>query len=143
MGRIINTDNPGKIRNQQMRTCAEILRHLSKKPTLDDEARDMIAHLVVCMQIIDETIEQATRAWEDRDYWMKAEELRENWRWVGKLQADIEHLVLHEEWDNFPAILAVLFQKVGHINVKKFTRSADTWAGAHSKLLKELQDNQA
>ena len=142
MSRIINPDNPGKARSQQMRTCAEILRHLSKKPNLDDEAKDMIAHLVYALRTINATIEQATRAWEDRDYWMKAEELRENWRWAVKLEGDVEHLVKHGEWDNFPAILAVLFQKVGDINVKKFTRKPDTWANAYSKLMKEFEDNQ-
>lgn len=137
MSRIINTENPGKIRNQQMRTCAEILRHLSKKPTLDAEAKDMIAHLVYALRIVNDTIEHSARVWEDRDYWIKAEELRQSWHWVGKLTTDIEHLVRHDEWNNFPVILAQLFQHVGDIKVKKFTRSSDTWAGAYDKLIAE------
>ena len=31
MSRVINTDGPGKRRNQLMRTCAELLRRLSQK----------------------------------------------------------------------------------------------------------------
>lgn len=140
MSRIINTENPGKIRNQQMRTCAEILRHLSTKPALDEEAKDMIAHLVYALRIVDETIEHSARVWEDRDYWLKAEELRQSWRWVKKLTTDIEHLVRHDEWENFPAILAQLFQYVGDIKVKKFTRSNATWAGARTRLISEASE---
>ncbi len=139
MSRIINPDNPGKIRNQQMRTCAEILRHLSKKPDLDGEAQDMIAHLVFCLRIIKETIEHSAEVWENRNYWVKAEELRRNWDWSSRMMHDIEQLVRSDNWGEFPAILAGLFQHVGHIKIKKFTRASDEWAGAYQKLLSELK----
>lgn len=138
MSRIINVDNPSKVRNQQLRTSAEILRHLSKKSDLDEEAKDMIAQLVFCLRIINDTIEHSAEVWEKRNYWMKAEELRQNWNWVHRMMSDIEHLVRHDDWTSFPAILAGLFQHVGHIKVKKFTRSSDSWDGAYQKLLDEV-----
>ena len=36
MSRVINTENPGKLRNQYRRTIAEILRHLMFKRALDE-----------------------------------------------------------------------------------------------------------
>ena len=59
MGRVINPDNPGKLRNQHMRTAAEILRRLSQKQGVDDEVRDMISTLVFVFREIDEGIEAA------------------------------------------------------------------------------------
>lgn len=138
MSRIINTEDPGKIRNQQLRTCAEILRHLSTKPELDDEAKDMIAHLVYCLRIIGETIDHASEVWEKRNYWVKAEELRRDWDWTHKMTHDIEHLVRSGDWAKFPSILAGLFQHVGDIKIKKLTRESDTWQGSYQKLLGEV-----
>ena len=53
MGRVVNTNNPGKIRNQLMRTSAELLRHLSQKSEMDDEAKDMVARLMFCLRAIE------------------------------------------------------------------------------------------
>ncbi|NDJ84992.1 MAG: hypothetical protein GYB66_03810 [Chloroflexi bacterium] len=141
MSRIINTENPGKIRNQEMRTCAEILRRLSTKPDLDREAKDMIAQLVFSLRVINDTIEHSAEVWENRDYWMKAEELRESWRWVNKMIGEIKHLVREDDWASFPIILAGLFQHVGHIKIKKFTRAADTWQGAYARLQEHLAES--
>ena len=73
MSRVINVNNPTKIRNQHRRTIAEILRHLIQKPEMDAEARDMAAMLVYLLRGIQEGIEQSATAWEKRGYWMKAE----------------------------------------------------------------------
>lgn len=139
MSRVINTDNPGKIRNQALRTCAEILRRLSQKPTLDDEAKDMLAQLYFSLRTISDTIEHSSEVWEKRNYWMKAEELRRAWDWVYKTQSDVEHLIRNNDWSGFPAILAALFQHVGSIKIKKFTRSSEDWAGSYQKLLEQLK----
>lgn len=137
MSRVINTDGPGKRRNQFMRTCAEILRHLSTKSAIDDDAKDMVAHLVYCLRGVNDTIEHSAQVWENRDYWVKAEEFRQAWRWVPALTDDVTYLVNNDEWNNLPSIMATLLQHVGDIKVKKFTRSADTWAGAYEKLRAE------
>ncbi len=139
MSRVINVNSPGKVRNQQLRTCAEILRHLSKKATLDDEAKDMIAHLVFCFRIIHDTIEHAAEVWEKRNYWMKAEELRRNWDWVHAMTVETEQLIRNDNWSSLPTILAGLFRHVGHIKIKKFTRSAGEWQDSYRKLLNESE----
>lgn len=137
MSRIINPEGPGKIRNHAMRTCAEILRRLSQKPQIDEEAKDMTAHLVFSLREINGTIEHSAEAWENRDYWMKAEELRRNWSWAPRLARDIEKLVRDDEWDSFPEVMVLLFQHFGEISVKKFMRSPDTWEGSYQRLLEE------
>jgi hypothetical protein len=64
MSRVVNNDNPGKIRSQHRRTIAELLRHLMFKRTLDDETKDMAAALVFELRGIAESIEATTTAWE-------------------------------------------------------------------------------
>lgn len=134
MSRIINPDGPGKTRNFAMRTCAEIVRHLSQKRQIDDETKDMVATLVFSLRNIDATIEHSAEAWENRDYWMKAEELRRTWTWVGLMASEIEQLIRTDNWEQFPQMMVSLFEHFGTIQVKKFTRESDTWQGQYAKL---------
>jgi hypothetical protein len=135
MSRVINTDGPGKKRNQELRTCAEILRHLSQKSDFDEEGKDMLAQLVFSLREINETIEHSAEVWEKRNYWVKAEELRQNWHWVTKFSIQIESLLRHENWEAFPEVMVNFMQKVGDVKVKKFTRTPDTWQGAYQRLM--------
>src|SRR5512133_130268 len=131
MGRVVNVNNPGKLRNQQMRTAAELLRHLSQKAQLDDEAKDMAASLLYCLRDIDEGIEGSAIAWEKRDYWIKAEQLRQRWVWTGNASARLENVLRQEAWENLPAVMAGLFEHFAEIKITKLTRNADAWQGAY------------
>jgi hypothetical protein len=82
MSRIIHTEAPGKVRNQHRRTIAEALRRLSQKSQLDDEVQDLAALIIFSLHGMADTIDRTTDAWEKRDYWMKAERFREEWRWL-------------------------------------------------------------
>ena len=138
MARVINTDSTGKRRNQNMRTAAEILRHLSKKQGIDDDVKDMLAALVFCFREIDEGIEQSTIAWEKRDYWMKAEDFRRRWYWVGLMEAEIKSILQKEEWHKLPELMVKLMPHLADIKVTKFTRKESDWNGSYAQLIDEL-----
>jgi hypothetical protein len=138
MSRVVNTNNPGNIRNQMMRTSAELLRHLSQKAALDDEAKDMAALLVYCLREIDDGIEGSALAWEKRDYWIKAEQLRQRWMWTGKAIASLETMIRTEAWETLPGIMADLFGYFADIKITKFTRSSSVWEGAYQRLVADL-----
>jgi hypothetical protein len=137
MSRVINTDSVGKQRNQQMRTAAELLRRLSQKATIDDEAHDMAAALVLCFKAIEDGIEEAMVAWEKRNYWNKVEEFRTQWTWVGIASAKLENMIRTGAWDQLPPYLMSLLSHFSDITITKFTRTADSWQGAYQKLLKD------
>lgn len=137
MGRVINTDSTGKRRNQLMRTAAEILRHLSQKNTIDNDVKDMLAELIFSLREIDEGIEQSTLAWEKRDYWMKAEEFRRRWYWVGLSEAELNALVHKEEWHKLPEMMVKLMPHFTDVKVTKFTRKSSDWGGSYDRLMQE------
>lgn len=137
MARVVNADNPGKIRNQFMRTSAELLRRLSQKTELDAEAKDMAALLVFCLREIEDGIEASAIAWEKRDYWIKAEQLRQRWVWAGNASARLESMLRSESWDALPAIMASLFGYFADIKITKFTRDPGEWLGAFDRLTGE------
>lgn len=137
MSRVVNVNSPGKIRNQRMRTAAELLRHLSQKTELDDDAKDMAAQLVFCLREIDEGIDASAEAWEKRDYWIKAEQLRQRWGWTGNAAARLEGVILTQAWDTLPGIMMGLFEHFADIKITKLTRDRSEWQGAYERLTTE------
>lgn len=140
MARIIQTgDTPTKRRNRHMRSCAEVLRLLAERPGLgdgrfDDEARDMVAFLVFTLRDLNETIEQSARSWDDRNYWRKAEGLRERYRWSRTTADELETQLLHDEWNQLPATLIGMLPHFADVTIEKITRDADWWCGAYRAL---------
>ena len=137
MSRVINTDSTGKKRNQNMRTGAELLRHLSQKNTIDDEAKDMLALLIYCLREIDEGIDSSAQAWEKRDYWMKAEEFRQRWRWAGDMADELQALVFEDAWQHLPELMVKLLPKFSDIKINKFMRKPSAWQGSYQRLIRE------
>lgn len=137
MSRVINTNNPGKVRNQCRRSIAELLRRLSRKPQVDDEAKDMAAMIVYLLREIDDSVKQTVEAWEKRGYWLKAERFLRDWEWQLEAAANMEDVIRNGSWDLMPLLLADLFPQFGDVQIKKLTRSPATWQGAHARLLAE------
>ena len=137
MSRIISTERPGKIRNQHRRTVAEALRRLSQKPQLDNEAKDLAALIVFSLHGIADTVDQTIDAWEKRDYWMKAERFREQWRWLEPITDELSAVIYEGKWDQLPAILAQLMSHFADIKIKQMTRKPTLWRGAYEKFMQE------
>ena len=139
MGRVINPDSLGKRRNQLMRTSAEMLRHLSQKQEIDEEARDMLALLVFTLREIADGIRDSTLAWEKRNYWVKIEKFEQKWDWTDVMAKRLESLILAEDWHNLHDLMLKLFPKFADIKVNKFTRKETEWLGRYEQLLQEQE----
>ncbi|NLF03021.1 MAG: hypothetical protein GX601_18820 [Anaerolineales bacterium] len=135
MGRVISTDRPGNTRSYHRRTIAEALRRLSQKPKLDEEAKDLAAVIVVSMLGIAETIDQTLDAWEKRDYYMKAERFREQWRWLEPLTDQLSGVIYEGQWEQLPDVLIRLMPHFSDVTIKQLTRSPEVWEGAYTKLM--------
>lgn len=133
MGRITNTgETPAKKRNAHVRSCAETLRLLAQKDLarFDAEAQDMTAFLVFHLRGIYETIDESAHAWDDRNYWKKAEALRETWRWSRTAARALEPLVVADRWAEVPPVLVGLIPHFSAVTITQLTRDADWWCGA-------------
>jgi hypothetical protein len=137
MARIINTSNPGKLRSQERRTIAEILRRLMGKAAIDGEAQDMAAAIVYSLRAIDATISVTTDAWEKRDYYMKADRFRLEWEWAAPAARRLEAIIRRGAWDNLPLELMSLAPRFSDVHVEKFTRAAEAWQGSYAQLVAE------
>lgn len=134
MSRIVNTgQTPAKRRHAHRRSCAEVLRLLAQKRLtdhFDDEAKDMVAFLAFNLRGIYQTIDESAHAWDEKNYWKKAEGLRERWRWSRTAARELEALILEDDWDAIPAQLIGLTERFQDVTVRSITRNADWWCGA-------------
>lgn len=134
MSRIVNTgQTPAKRRHAHRRSCAEVLRLLAEKRLtdhFDDEAKDMVAFLVFNLRGIYQTIDESAHAWDEKNYWKKAEALRERWRWSRTAARELEALILDDDWSAIPIQLIGLAEHFQDVTVRSITRNADWWCGA-------------
>jgi hypothetical protein len=136
MTRITNVDGtPASQRNRLRRTIAEILRRLGAKNAVDDETKDMIAFTVVALRLINASIEKSCEAWEKRDYYLKADQFRREWRWVAPTADRLEDLIVTGDWSLLPTELAGLAARFSDVKVNTMTKPASLWQGAYQKLL--------
>ncbi len=135
MSRVINTNNPTKLRNQNRRTIAEMLRHIVERGTIDDAVKDMAATIVTCLVEIDAGVLVTIAAWEKRDYWMKAERFQRDWAWAKESAANMDDVLRHEAWDLLPSLLMELMPRFSDIQINKFTRKPIFWEGNYDKLV--------
>jgi hypothetical protein len=136
-----STDS-SKLRQAHIRSCAEVLRILSTRPVFDAESKDMTAFLVFNLRGIYASIDESVQAWDDRNYWKKAETMREKWRWSRTAAAQLEKLILKDDWKHIPDLLITLIPYFSDVNVKELTRDADWWCGALTALHKQHEKKQ-
>ena len=128
MSRLIKTgDTPAKKRYAHMRSCAEVLRLLAQRAVFDEEAHDMTAFFVFNLRSIYQTIDESAHAWDERNYWKKAEALREKWRWTRTAADQLETLIRTERWDGVPPVL-LGGRNRSSCSVRLLTSSAWCWA---------------
>lgn len=138
MTRIIKTgQTPAKRRHAHMRSCAEVLRLLAQRNGFDEEAKDMLAFLVFNLRDIYKTIDESARAWDDRNYWKKAEGLREKWRWSRVAGDKLEKLIRNKDWHEIPVFLLTLIPHFQSITITAVTRDSDWWCGAYRALMRK------
>ena len=140
MARIIHTgETPAKKRNAAMRSCAEVLRLLAQRDGFDDEAKDMTAFLIFNLREIYKVIDESAQAWDEKNYWKKAEGLREKWRWTRIISDKLTRLAVAGKWQRVPEVMFELIPHFQGITIVKLTRDSDWWIGAYGALLKEQQ----
>lgn len=110
---------------------------MSKKRRVDQEAKDLAALIIFSLRGIAETIERTTEAWEKRDYYLKADRFREQWRWLDPITDDLSAVAYGEQWDRLPDVLTELMPRFADVRIKRLTRKPSLWEGAYERLLQE------
>ena len=135
MSRITYSDGtPNQQRNSLRRAIAEVLRRMSAKSSLDAEAQDMAAFIVLALREIAASIDKSASAWEKRDYYLKADAFRRDWEWVGPTADRLHAAIREERWADLIPELAQLAPQFADVRVNQLTRPASLWQGCYKRL---------
>ncbi len=139
MSRIINPASAGKERTRITRAVALAVRELAKKTRVDAESRDLAAFIALALESVSETIEPSVAAWEKRNYWLKADKFRMEWRWSGQLAKKMRDAVLNEDWQAVAETAMQVAVKLQKIKISDKHRMGRPWAGSRERLNKRRQ----
>ncbi|MGD0573931.1 MAG: hypothetical protein ABSB61_00975 [Anaerolineales bacterium] len=130
MSRVVNPNNGGRQRSHLMKSIAMALRVMAEKREIDEEGRDIAAFLILALDEIWRSVNQSALAWEKRDYWVKADQFREQWRWVDRLAEQLKDALNSQSWDELVRGLTLLATKMGGVAIPKRMPTPRPWSGA-------------
>lgn len=136
MSRLIKTDTAGKQRTQLTKAVMITIRELAVKQQVDDEARDMAAFLSLALSAIHNTIDESVKAWEKRDYWMKADQFRRDWAWAGVMAGKTREAALLNDWGELALLMPEIAKRLGAVKLPKSNTLGKPWTGALVELKK-------
>lgn len=96
-------------------TRKRILSHLGaasarlKEEDLDEaERRDILAFFLLALDELHRLVEQTATAWEKRDYWLKADRFRHEWRWVLDAREQLRRALSTGDWQTARSVVESL-----------------------------------
>ncbi len=138
MGNLINPDGAGKRRDRLVKGTVLALRELMGHKKVNAETRDLVAFIALALKQVDETIDETCRAWEKRDYWIKADQFRQQWAWTTPTAAKLEQAVVENKWQLIPEVVPDLVRHLSNVTPPK--RFPDKpWEGAYPRLLEKRE----
>lgn len=134
MGRVIATDSVRTERTRLKKGLVIAIRELMRQREVNDLARDLIAYILLSLDRITETIDISVEAWEKRDYWLKADQFRREWRWSSVIADRIRDKVYAEDIQGLIPDLVSLGQALSDTTVSENHRFGTPWLGAWARL---------
>lgn len=134
MSRVIQTDTASKERTRLLRSVVLALRELMRQSEPSAATRDLAAYLVLALNAIAKTVEASVIPWEKRDYWVKADKFRMEWRWAAREAAAMRQSLLAEDWGGVAQAAAQVAMKVNSVKVPQRHNLGTPWVGAYDKL---------
>lgn len=139
MSQIIKTSTPGKERARLSKAIVITIREFMRQQKPDQSTNDMIAFIILALKEIAEGINVTVAAWEKRDYWVKADKYRMEWRWTGETANELQMKFEQKDWQEIPGILIDIMGHFSDIKVSDKHRMGKPWQGAHKKFMQEIK----
>ena len=129
MSRVVNPDSAGKQRTKQTKGIVLAIRELMKQGEPNETTRDLAAYIGVTLVEIGKTVEVSVRAWEKRDYWLKADRFRMEWEWADTLGKAMQKAVLNDDWAQVAILSTKIALKLNKITIAEHNRIGTPWVG--------------
>ncbi|MCE5209903.1 MAG: hypothetical protein LLG42_16565 [Chloroflexi bacterium] len=136
MSRVIQTDTGKKERDRYLKAVVKALRLLMTEQEPGEKSNDLVSFIALALYEVHETIDASVRAWEKRDYWIKADRYRMEWDWCQYYGRDLHMAILKNDWDQIIPLLVKIGQKLQNIKMPQHDRLGTPWLGSWEVLKK-------
>ncbi len=140
MSRVISTDSVRTERTRLKKGIVLAIRELMQQQEANELSRDLIAYILRSLDRITETIDISVEAWEKRDYWLKADQFRREWRWAAMIAERIRPKVLALDFTALIPDLISLGQALSDTTVSDKHRLGAPWIGSWDLLIAETRE---
>jgi hypothetical protein len=131
MGRVIRTDRGSTHRSRILGAMAVALRAAARNPDMGQgEVRDILAFLALGLTELRNSAEETARAWEKREYWLKADRFRSEWVWVETLDTRLVDALDRRDWRAAQACGMDLASRLAERRVQARDTRSEPWRGA-------------
>jgi len=134
---LIKTDTVGKDRARLSKAIVLAVRELAKQNDVPTEAKDLAAFIALALQTISDGIDESVAAWEKRDYWVKADKFRMEWRWAGQTADKMKTALAENDWGTIAMLMPQIATKFSKIQVSDNHRMGKPWVGSHKRMQEE------
>jgi hypothetical protein len=135
MSRVINSDLPAQKRKKILRLITNSIMVLEKEKLPENDINDLIAFIILSLVEAEKTIIQTTIPWEKRDYWVKADQFRNEWKWVCETKTRLMLSRTAKGWIKIPPEIGELKEQLKLTDQLKHIQEKVFWKGAYKVLL--------
>lgn len=136
MAGVIQTDTGKKERDRFLKSTLKAIRVLMAQQEPGEAGKDIVAFIALALYRVHATIDESVRAWEKRDYWLKADRYRMEWDWCQYYAKDLHKAILKDDWDAIIPLLIKTGQKLHNIQLPQHDRLGTPWLGCWDVLKK-------
>ena len=136
---IKTTESGTTLRNRLNKSIVLAIRELMGQKTPDTNSLDMAAYVVLALEKIAESVDRSAEAWEKRDYWLKADQFRQEYLWIEPSLMALKPAVIAQDWTILVPALVQVAQRLKNVQIAQNHRIGTPWVGARDLLLKTLK----
>ncbi len=139
MSTITNRTSPLAERKQLLKIIATCLQEYEPIKDNIHEGEDILALIYLSLERIQLLIKQTLKAWEERNYWVKADQFKEEWTWVeGFIDQYYPELICGNR-GQITRINSELSRICNDLRIKPSIKHDKPWKGAHQVLMAKLK----
>ena len=136
MSRIIDTNSSGKERELLLKSVVVAHKVLSTHSDMNAESRDLAVFIAQALIQVSDTVEKSIQAWENRGYWIKADQFRTQWAWTSRSAGIMNEAILQNNWRMINETSDMIGQKLSHIKISNRHGLGRPWENAWKKQMK-------
>ncbi|RCK76042.1 MAG: hypothetical protein ANABAC_0193 [Anaerolineae bacterium] len=132
MSRIIKTQNGYQIREKALKLIGKAISE-SEYVNNNESYIELASFIALSLDEIENSIRETTAAWEKRDYWVKADQFRAEWSWVGQAKDQLVRAIKQKDLQKIGEVFEALRKNRKILEGMVKVRKGVDYSGSYSR----------